>query len=158
MSNQQVMTGLTLVALLAGAAWVIVDASAMPEAAAGFPIAMAIAVALFSVGALVQVAAGSGSAPGSSATPEDAGASGPSSASIVLRGLAFVVLAVGFVFLLDRIGFEPAAAILIAASMCVLDLREARRFWWIAVVLPPVLGLLFRTGLQLRLPLPQWPF
>jgi hypothetical protein len=68
----------------------------------------------------------------------------------------FIVFNVLFVWSLPVIGFEPAGFLFILGGMIMLGGKQAKRYWWVALVLPVVLGVVFRTLLDLRLPLPPF--
>lgn len=70
--------------------------------------------------------------------------------------VGFIIFNVLFVWLLPIIGFEIAGFLFILGGMIMLGGSAAKRFWWVALVLPVVLGVVFRTLLDLRLPL--FPF
>ena len=70
--------------------------------------------------------------------------------------VGFIVFNVLFVWLLPKIGFEIAGFLFILGGMFMLGGTAAKRFWWVALVLPVALGVVFRTLLDLRLPL--FPF
>lgn len=70
--------------------------------------------------------------------------------------ISFIVLNILFVWLLPIVGFEIIGFIFILCGMIMLGGKSAARFWWIAIALPIVLGFVFRTLLDLRLPM--FPF
>jgi len=67
----------------------------------------------------------------------------------------FVVIGICFVYLVlfSRIGFELSGFILMFSIMCLINVRQAVRKFYIALITPVVLLLLFSFGLNLRLPL-----
>ncbi len=70
--------------------------------------------------------------------------------------VGFIIFNVLFVWLLPIIGFEIAGFLFILGGMLMLGGAAAKRYWWVALVLPVVLGVVFRSLLDLRLPL--FPF
>jgi hypothetical protein len=68
----------------------------------------------------------------------------------------FIVFNILFVWLLPIIGFEIVGFLFILGGMVMLGGKLVKRYWWVAVLLPITLGVVFRTLLDLRLPLPPF--
>jgi len=66
---------------------------------------------------------------------------------------SIIFLCIFFITALSRIGFEISAAILILATMALIDRKAAVRRWYIALIVPVALILVFKFGVGLRLPL-----
>ncbi|WP_176817139.1 tripartite tricarboxylate transporter TctB family protein [Franzmannia pantelleriensis] len=135
-----------IVAVLVFSLWALLEANTMTGSASNFPSMMALSAACFSLLSLVRVWKVRG---------KDAEEVSLSFSSL-LRILGFVGATVLFVISLNPLGFELAGSMLLLIGMALLDWRVALRYWWIAVLLPMFLGVVFRLGLQLRLP-SSWP-
>jgi hypothetical protein len=70
-----------------------------------------------------------------------------------LYPFSIIFLCIFFITALSRIGFEISAAILILATMTLIDRKAAVGRWYIALIVPAVLILVFKFGVGLRLPL-----
>jgi len=66
---------------------------------------------------------------------------------------SIIILCILFITALNTIGFELSASILILATMALIDRKEAVRKFYIALIVPVVLILIFKFGIGLRLPL-----
>lgn len=66
---------------------------------------------------------------------------------------SIIILCIFFITALNKIGFEISASILILATMALIDRKEAVRKFYVALIVPAVLILIFKFGVGLRLPL-----
>jgi len=71
--------------------------------------------------------------------------------SFVYMGTFFLVV-LGFLFAFQLVGFEISAVIFMLVSMMLLGGKPALHKWPIAVFVPALLFLVFRVGLDVRLP------
>lgn len=71
--------------------------------------------------------------------------------SVIYMG-AFFLLVVAFFLALPHIGFEIAAVIFMLLAMILLGGKSSLRKWPIAFLVPAMLLLVFRFGLDVRLP------
>ena len=65
---------------------------------------------------------------------------------------AFFLVVLGFLIAFPLIGFEIAAVVFMLAAMMLLGGKSALRKWPIAILVPVLLVLVFRAGLDVRLP------
>jgi Na+/melibiose symporter-like transporter len=66
---------------------------------------------------------------------------------------SIIILCIFFITALNKIGFEISASILILATMALIDRKEAVRKFYVALIVPVALILIFKFGVGLRLPL-----
>ena len=153
--SNRMLDAAVITRLICGGASIFLMSDRMSVAARTFPRMMAAALIGFCVLALLN-----NLVRGFVVDPDDAesGETAPAKSflAVLPQLTAFVLSAVGFIFLMPVAGFEGAGAFLMIAGMLILDARQALRYWWLALVLPPVLGFIFRHGLYLRLPLPPF--
>ena len=71
--------------------------------------------------------------------------------SVIYMG-AFFLLVIGFLVAFPLIGFEIAAVIFMLIAMMLLGGRSSLRKWPVAILVPAILFLVFRVGLEVRLP------
>jgi hypothetical protein len=148
MTAHQLREAAVLLCVVALGAATIAAAGGMPAGARTFPLITAYAMTGFAVASIAQILVAS-----STVGPVPAGSS---RLPVLVRLAAFVGLSVGFVLAMPVTGFEIAGAVYLIFGMLLLMRRDALRFWWIALVMPPLLGGLFRGLLNLRLPLPPF--
>lgn len=153
--SNRTLDAAVILLLICGGASIFLLTDRMPVAARTFPRMMAAALIGFCVLALLN-----NLVRGFAIDPDDAEGSDAATVkpfwTVLPQLAAFVLSAVGFILLMPVAGFEGAGAFLMLAGMFILDARQALRFWWLALILPPVLGFIFRNGLYLRLPLPPF--
>ena len=65
---------------------------------------------------------------------------------------AFFLVVLGFLIAFPLIGFEISAVLFMLVSMMLLGGKSALRKWPIAILVPTLLFLVFRAGLDVRLP------
>ncbi len=145
-----VQVGLVGISLL-----VYLNSTELSDSARAFPRAMAgsllvLVICLMASTIMKEKKEGSGTA----AKNDNPGSSLNVKTMTILGG--FIVFNVLFVWLLPIIGFEITGFLYILGGIIMLGGAAAKRFWWVAVVLPVLLGVVFRTLLDLRLPL--FPF
>lgn len=148
MTAHQIREAAVLLSVVALGAAVIAAAGEMPAGARTFPLMTAYAMTGLAVAALAQTLLASGTL---GPTPV-----GSSRLPVMIRLAAFVLLSAGFVLAMPFVGFELAGMAYLMLGMLLLMYRDALRLWWLALLLPPLLGGLFRGLLNLRLPLPPF--
>jgi len=65
---------------------------------------------------------------------------------------AFFLVVLGFLFAFPLIGFEISAVLFMVVAMMLLGGKSALRKWPIAILVPALLFIVFRAGLDVRLP------
>ena len=153
--GKRALDAAVLLLLIGGGGGVFLLSERMPVAARTFPRMMATAMLAFCALALFNNLVRGVLADSDYSESPDTLPPKPMSA-VLPRLVAFVLATVGFIVLMPVLGFEGAGAFLILAGMLILDVRQALRSWWVALILPPLLGYIFREGLYLRLPLPPF--
>lgn len=131
---------------------VYLSSAELSEQARAFPRAMA--AGLFVLVVLLIVTNAIKQKKGGPAKLENPGNSLNVKTMSILVG--FIIFNVLFVWLMPKIGFEVAGFLFIFGGMLMLGGKAAARYWWVALLLPVVLGVVFRTLLDLRLPLPPF--
>ncbi|MEJ2471536.1 MAG: tripartite tricarboxylate transporter TctB family protein [Desulfuromonadales bacterium] len=134
---------------------VYLNSAELSDSARAFPRAMAIS--LFVLVILLMLSNVLKQKKGSSAVStkeENPGNSLNYKTMSILAG--FIVFNILFVWLLPIIGFEIVGFLFILGGMVMLGGKLVKRYWWVAVLLPITLGVVFRTLLDLRLPLPPF--
>ncbi|PLX35636.1 MAG: hypothetical protein C0605_09055 [Hyphomicrobiales bacterium] len=117
----------------------------MTPGAEMFPRAMAVGLAVFSVIELLRMfISGAGGKDDKSSNEKEL-------RSTLVMG-AFFLLVIGFFLVFPVIGFEISAVVFMLASMVLLGGVKALRRWYIALLFPGLLVLVFRIGLEVRLP------
>ncbi|MBN1956730.1 MAG: tripartite tricarboxylate transporter TctB family protein [Desulfuromonadales bacterium] len=142
-----VQAGLVGISLL-----VYLSSAELSASARAFPRAMALGLLVLVV--LLIVTNAIKQAKGDSEKVENPGSSLNVKTMSILVG--FIVFNVLFVWLMPKIGFEVAGFLFIFGGMIMLGGKAAARYWWVALGLPILLGVVFRTLLDLRLPLPPF--
>lgn len=71
---------------------------------------------------------------------------------VELASFSLPALSMIFVLIVPVIGFEFAAFLFMTASLLILGKRKALRYFYIPLLVPLILTLVFRTGLHIRLP------
>lgn len=134
---------------------VYVSSAELSESARAFPratvITLFILVILLMLSNLLKQRKGSS---GATSKDDNPGSSLNYKTLSILAG--FIIFNVLFVWLLPVIGFEIAGSLFIFGGMIMLGGKQAKRYWWVALCLPILLGVVFRTLLDLRLPLPPF--
>jgi len=70
-----------------------------------------------------------------------------------LYPFTLIIVCIVFLLLFDSVGFDIGAAVLLFAAMLLIDAKEAVRKFYLVILIPLVLVLIFKFGLSLRLPL-----
>jgi hypothetical protein len=143
------------VGLIALSFLVYLESAELSSNARAFPRAMAIA--LFVLVILLMLSNGlkqRKNSPDADSKDNNPGNSLNYKTMSILAG--FIIFNVLFVWLLPIIGFEIASFLFILGGMIMLGGKLAKRYWWVALLLPILLGIVFRTLLDLRLPLPPF--
>ena len=144
-----VQVGLICISLM-----VYLNSAELSESARAFPRTMAISLFVLVVLLMVSSLIKEKKADADSVTNDNPGTNLNAKTMSILGG--FIVVNVLFVWLLPIIGFEIAGFLFILGGMIMLGGKLAKRYWWVALLLPVLLGVVFRSLLDLRLPL--FPF
>ena len=163
-SDQRLISNILLLALLVLCGLIVFWTGDMTPGAELFPRMVATAMAVFVVAELLRSgiprrhAQEGGMRVNRAARATDDGTSGDLARKSAIYMGAFFVAVMAFFLLFPIIGFELAAILFMLGAMALLGGRRALRPWvvGVGVAVPLVLVLVFRVGLQVRLPTLPW--
>jgi hypothetical protein len=70
-----------------------------------------------------------------------------------LYPFTIIIFCAIFIYLMDIIGFEISACILILLTMCIIDRNQVKKSFYLILLAPAVLIIIFKLGMGLRIPL-----